>query len=216
MHQLPKKIQPPASQFEKPAKDRLIETAGRLFRLLGIRAAPGLIAHEAHTNVDTLVKYFGHGDGLVGLFIKSLIAECEAYWRSLAAEHPNDPEAQLRWWLAYEEDQIGYVLEPRVLLSRTAAELFEPRKQHHPLLREIEEYWQVERRRILGLCRAAKLRDPLELADKLLLLVHGARNERGAYGRLSPSRVLRQAGLELIVIHGAANRPEVDNAPASD
>ncbi|MGT2504165.1 hypothetical protein ACVOMS_31760 [Bradyrhizobium guangxiense] len=161
MHQLPKKVQPP-SQFEKPAKQRLIEKADELFRLLGIRAAPSLIAQEAHTNMDTLAKYFGHGDSLVGRFIKTLIAECEDYWRSLAAEYPNDPEAQLRWWLAFEEDQDGYMIQPRVLLSRTAAELFEPRRQQQPLLREIEEYWQAERRRVVGLCRAAGLRDPLE------------------------------------------------------
>ncbi|WP_448041543.1 hypothetical protein [Bradyrhizobium liaoningense] len=216
MRQPPKKIQPPASQFEKPAKERLIATADRLFRLLGIRAAPGLIAHEAHTNMDTLAKYFGQGDALAGLFIKSLIAECEDYWRGLAADFPHDPETQLRRWLAFEEDQIGYVMEPRVLLSRTAAELFEPRTQHHPLLREIEDYWQVERRRVLGLCRAAKLRDPSELADKLLLLVHGARNERGAYGRLNPSRVLQKAGLELMVLHGAAVRPAADYGPDLD
>lgn len=207
MHRFPEKIQPPASQFDKPAKERLIETSERLFRLLGIRAAPSLIAHEAHTNMDTLAKYFRHGDGLVGLFIESLIAEREAYWRSLAAEYPDDPEAQLLWWLAFEEDQSGYMLEPRILLSRTAAELFEPRQQHPPLLRKIEEHWQAERRRVVGLCRAAGLRDPVELADKLLLLVHGARNERGAYGRLALSRVLQKAATELMVAHGASGRP---------
>lgn len=212
MHELPKKVQPPASQFEKPAKERMIESADKLFRLLGIRVAPSLIAREAHTSTEIFVKYFGNGDPLVGRFIKSLIAECEEYWRGLAAEYPNDPEGQLRWWLAFEEDQIGYVMEPRVLLSRTAAELFEPRVQHHPLLREIEEYWQAERRRVVGLCRAAALRDPFELADKLLLLVHGARNERGAYGHSSPSGVLRKAGLELMVAHGAAVRSAADDA----
>lgn len=216
MHQLPKKVQPPASQFEKPAKERLIETADQLFRLLGIRVNPSLIAHEAHTSTDTLVKYFGYGDPLAGRFIKSLIAESEDYWHGLAAEYPNDPEAQLREWLASEEDQIGYMMKPQVLLSRTAAELFEPRKQHPPLLREIEDYWQAERRRVFGLCRAAGLRDPIELADKLLLLVHGARNERGAYGRLTPSRVLQKAGIELMVIHGAADRPAADDAPDLD
>ncbi|WP_028134733.1 hypothetical protein [Bradyrhizobium japonicum] len=215
MHPLPKKVQPP-SQFEKPAKQRLLEKADELFRLLGVRVAPISIAHAAHTNIDTFAKYFGHGEALVGRFIKTLIEECEDYWRSLAAEHPNDPEAQLRWWLAFEEDQDGYMIQPRVLLSRTAAELFEPRRQQQPLLREIEEYWQAERRRVVGLCRAAGLRDPLELADKLLLLVHGARNERGAYGRLTPSRVLQKTGIELMVAHGASARSASDETPNLD
>ncbi|WP_128953485.1 hypothetical protein [Bradyrhizobium guangzhouense] len=216
MQQLPRKIQQPASEFEKSAKERLIETADRLFRLLGIRAAPSLIAHDAHTNTDTLAKYFGHGDPLVGHFIKTLIAEGEEFWGSLAAEYPNDPETQLRQWLGFEGDQTGYMMEARVLLARTAAELFEPRQQRPPLLRMIEDYWQVERRRVVGLCRAAGLRDPIELADKLLLLVHGARNERGAYGRLPPSRVLQKAGTELMVAHGASGRPAAEHAPDLD
>ncbi|MCA1469255.1 hypothetical protein I6F09_15280 [Bradyrhizobium sp. IC3195] len=216
MRKLPETIQSPAFGFDKPAKERIIEASDKLFRLLGIRVADSLIAKDAHSNVDTVRKYFGHGDLLIARFVKSLIAECEAYWRSLAAEYPNDPGAQLRWWLTFEEDQDGYMIQPRVLLSRTAAELFEPRQQHHPLLREIEEYWQAERRRVVGLCRAAGLRDPLELADKLLLLVHGARNERGAYGRLTPSRVLQRAGIELIVAHGASGRPAAVHAPDLD
>lgn len=215
MHQPPKKVQPPPSQFEKPAKERLIEAADKFYWLLGIRAAPHLIAQDAHTNMDTLVKYFGHGDSLAGRFIRSLIADAEKYWAGRAAEHPNDPVAQLREWLAYEEHQTGYMMEPTVLLSRSAAELFEPWK-HHPLLEEIEDYWQAERRRVVGLCKAARLRDPLELADKLLLLVHGARNERGAYGSLKPSRLLVKAGHEMMMAHGAPNRPASDHAPDLD
>ena len=216
MRKLPETIQPPAFGFDKPAKERISEASDKLFRLLGIRVADSLIAQDAHSNVDTFRKYFGHGEPLIGRFVRSLIAECEDYWRGLAAEHPNDPASQLRWWLALEEDQIGYMAEPRVLLSRTAAELFETRKQQHPLLREIEEFWQAERRRVVGLCKAAGLRGPIELADKLLLLVHGARNERGAYGRLKPSRLLRQAGNEFMVAHGAANKPVADHASDLD
>jgi len=215
MHQLPKKVQPP-SQFEKPAKERMIEVADTLFRILGIRVADGLIAKEAHSSVEIFYKYFGNGEPLIGRFVKSLIAESESYWRGLAAEDENDPVAQLRKWLAYEGHQIGYMMEPRVLLSRTAAELFETRKHQHPFLREIEEHWQAERRRVVGLCKAAKLRDPVELADKLLLLVHGARNERGAYGSLKPSRLLQQAGNEMMLAHGAADRPAIDSITGQD
>src|SRR3954466_9278120 len=101
------------------------------------------------------------------------------------------------------------MMEPPVLLFGPPADLFEPLK-HHPLLKEIENYWQAERRRGVGLCKAAKLRDPLELADKLLLLVHGARNERGAYGSLKPSRLLQKAGNEMMVAHGAQNESAGD------
>lgn len=208
MRKLPETVQPPFSGFDKPAKERLIEASDKCFRLLGIRVANGIIAREAESNMDTLVKYFGHGDPLIDRFIKALIAESEAYWAGRASEHPGDPEAQLRWWLAFEEDQAGFALEPQVLLARTAAELYKHPKQ--PLLTQIEQYWHAERRRVLGLCRSAGLRDPVELADKLLLLVHGVRNERGAYGRIAPSRLLQQAGNDLMVAHGASSRPTVE------
>lgn len=209
MRKPPETAQPIAFRFDKPAKERLIEASDKLFRVLGIRVANSLIADDAHSNADTFVKHFGHGDPLIDHFIKSLIAESEAYWSGRAAEHPDDPEAQLRWWLVYEEDQAGFGLQPQMLLSRTAAELYEPQK--HPLLRQIEQYWQAERRRVVGLCRSAGLRDPVELADKLLLLVHGVRNERGAYGRLAPSRLLRQAGNDFLVAHGASSKPAVEH-----
>lgn len=209
MRKLPETVQPSFSEFDKPAKERLIEASDQSFRLLGIRVANGVIAHHAHSNMDTFVKYFGDGDPLIDRFIKSLIAESEGYWLGRATEHPGNPDAQLRWWLAFEEDQAGFALQPQMLLARTAAELYEHRK--HPLLAQIEQHWQAERRRVVGLCRAAGLRDPIELADKLLLLVHGVRNERGAYGRLAPSRLLQQAGNELMVAHGASSKPAVEH-----
>ena len=99
MRKLPETIQPPAFGFDKPAKERIIEASDKLFRLLGIRVADSLIAQDAHSNVDTFRKYFGDGEPLIGRFVRSLIAECEDYWRGLAAEHPNDPASQLRWCL---------------------------------------------------------------------------------------------------------------------
>jgi hypothetical protein len=45
------------------------------------------------------------------------------------------------------------------------------------------------------------------LADKLLLLVHGARNERKAFGYDGPRERLSQAGDDLMVAHGAARKP---------
>jgi hypothetical protein len=97
------------------------------------------------------------------------------------------------------------LFRPAVVLSRSAAEL--PRFPKDPLLDEIERYWQNERRRVVRLCDAAGFREPRDLADKLLLLVHGSRNERQAYGHHAPSRMLSQAGDDLMVVHGAARKP---------
>ncbi len=214
MHKLPKTVQPSVFEFDKPAKERIVEASHKLFRAFGIRVGSHLIAHEAHSNVDTLVKYFGYGEALVGRFIKALVAEAEEVWNSRAAEHAGDAEAQLRWWLAFEEEQAGFATAPQVLLARTAAELYRYRKP--PLLLQIDEHWQAERRRVVGLCRKAGLRDPIELADKLLLLVHGVRNERDAYGCFAPSRMLQQAGNDLMVAHGASSKPRAEHKIEED
>ncbi|MET4218292.1 AcrR family transcriptional regulator [Bradyrhizobium sp. LB14.3] len=209
MRKLPKTEQPASFGFDKPAKERLIEAAQKMFRLLGIRAANGLIAQEAHSNMETLVKYFGNGEALISYFIKSLIAESETVWEVTKEDHPGDAEAQLRGWLATEQESGGLPMQPQMLLARTAAELYEHRK--NPQLSEIEQYWQAERRRVVGLCRSSGLRDHVELADKLLLMVHGARNERNAYGAFAPSRLLQQAGNELLVAHGDSNKVKVEH-----
>jgi len=53
-----KTAQPMAYSFEKPAKQRILDAADEVFRIYGIRAGLGAIAHRAHSNVATVVKYF--------------------------------------------------------------------------------------------------------------------------------------------------------------
>lgn len=173
--------------FDKPAKQRIVDASDKLYRMAGIWVGMPAIAKEAHSNTETAIKFFGYGDELVCRFVRSLIEECQNYWKEAETEHPHDPEAQLRFWLFYEQERMTDGMRPEVLLSRTAVELRWPIDKG--LLAEVAQYWQAERRRVVKLCQAAGLREPLELADKLLLLVQGARNERGAYGRLSPSPI---------------------------
>ncbi len=198
--------QRPGYDFDKPAKQRIIDASDKVFRLFGIRAGRAAIADEAHSNMETMVRYFGRGEDLVRRFVTSLIAESESMWRGIESEHPSDPEAQLRLWLAQEQDATGRIMRPEVLLSRTAAELQPYAEQERDLLAEIGEYWQAERRRVAKLCRAADLREPLDLADKLLLLVRGARSERDIFGRLAPSRRLAAAADDLLAAHGLSRR----------
>lgn len=193
----------PFNGYEKPAKERMIEASHKVFLIEGIHAI-GQIAQLAHSNLDTFVRYFGRGDALIERFIDTQIAEAEGIWQGIAAEHPNQPEAQLRRWLAMADGTVGgeidHLLGPEVTLSRTAAEL--PWHPKHALLVKIENYWQAERRRVLKLCREARLRKPLEACDKLLLLVHGARSHRRAFGRLRPMRLLGEAGEDILAAHG--------------
>lgn len=196
-------IQAVPTLFDKPAKDRIQEACDKLFRAYGVKVGLGAIAKEAESNVETVLKHYGYYERLVSLFVKSLIQQTERYWDEVEQKHPNDAEGAVRYWAFYQMGRTIDPFDPDRLLSRSAAELSGGYPKH-PLLVEIEHYWQAERRRLVKLCRAANFRD---LTDKLLLLVHGVRNERGAFGHHAPSRLLPQAADDLMVAHGAIRKP---------
>jgi len=193
--------------LDKPAKERIVEQADKLFTLWGVNISKDMIAHFAHTNVATIIKHFGTRERLVFDFLKSLMKQAEPSWKQIEQEHPNDPEAQLRTWILRSEFAADLSMqEEHAQLSRAAVDLTGIQAKN-PLLTEIENFWQAERRKILKLCEQARFRDPPGLADKLLLLVQGARNERNGYGFGGPSQKVGEAGDDLMVAHGAQRKP---------
>jgi AcrR family transcriptional regulator len=182
MRSTPKTIQPPRSELDKPAKERIVEQADRLFTLGGVKISTEMIAHFAHTNVATVIKHFGTREQLVFDFLKSLMKRAEQSWKQIEREHPNDPEAQLRTWVLHSEFAADLSdQEEHAQLSRAAVD-FLGFDEKHPLLSEIKRFWQAERRKIVKLCEQARFRDPSGLADKLLLLVQGRATNETAMG----------------------------------
>jgi AcrR family transcriptional regulator len=207
MRAIPETIQRPRSELDKPAKERIVEQADNLFTRWGVNVSSVMIAHYAHSNVATIIKHFGTRDHLVFNFLKSLMKNEERRWKEIEQDYPNDPEAQLRRWVLDAEIEADLSDQlPLAQLSRAAVDLigFEGKD---PLLTEIENFWQAERRKIAKLCEQARFRDPAALADKLLLLVQGARHERNGYGFGGPSRKVAEAGDDLMVAHGAQRKP---------
>jgi len=99
------------------------------------------------------------------------------------------------------------MLMPRCRIPILIVAVFPSRLSRYTLLSEIKRFWQAERRKIVKLCEQARFRDPSGLADKLLLLVQGARNERNCYGFGGPSQKVGEAGDDLMVVHGAERKP---------
>jgi AcrR family transcriptional regulator len=207
MRATPKTIQSPPSELDKPAKERIVYEATRLFTWWGVNVSSEMIAHYAHTNVATIIKHFGTRERLVFDFLKSLIKQAEQSWKEIEREHLNDPESQLRRWVLHSESAANLSLQhEHAQLARAGVDLMGIEAKD-PLLSEIERFWQAERRKVTKLCEQAKFRDPAALADKLLLLVQGTRNERGCYGYAGPSRMVGEAGDDLMVAHGAERKP---------
>jgi hemerythrin-like domain-containing protein len=99
MRATPKTVQPPRSELDKPAKERIAEQAYRLFTLWGVDTSSDLILHFAHSNIQTLKQHFGTRERLVFDFLKSLMKQAEQSWKEIEQEYPNDPETQLRRWV---------------------------------------------------------------------------------------------------------------------
>lgn len=207
MRSTPKTIQQPRSESDKPGKERITEQAHRLFTLGGVKISTELIAHFARTNVATVFKHFGTREQLVFDFLNSLMKQADLSWKEIEQDNPNDPEAQLRNWLLCAQFSADLSdQEAHAQLSRAAVD-FLGFEEKSPLLGEIEKFRQAERRKIVKLCEQARFRDPSGLADKLLLLVQGARNERNCYGFGGPSQKVGEAGDDLMVTHGAERKP---------
>src|SRR5689334_13861369 len=108
MKQRAKTVQEMSYQFEKPARQRILEAADRMFRLFGIHANLDGIARQAHSNIDTVKKHFRYEERLLAVFIKSQITGSEQIWQDLEGDYPNDPEGCLRFWISMEGDDDPY------------------------------------------------------------------------------------------------------------
>src|SRR5580700_8622472 len=91
----------PDNDSRIPPRARILAAAGELFYRHGIRAV-GVesIAEAAGTNKMTLYRHFPSKDELVAEYLRQEAGKAEAYWDHLEGEHPGDPLAQVRAWIA--------------------------------------------------------------------------------------------------------------------
>src|SRR6202030_4869903 len=83
-----------------PPRARILAAAGDLFYHHGIRAVGvEAIAEAAGTNKMTLYRHFSSKDELVAECLRRVAAKADAVWDRIAADHPDDPRAQLDEWV---------------------------------------------------------------------------------------------------------------------
>jgi AcrR family transcriptional regulator len=180
-------------------RERIIGAACDLFYRQGIRAVGvDAIAETAGTNKMTLYRHFQSKDVLVAEYLQCLADKASSIWQRLAAEHPDNPRAQLRAWFENVTAHIASADDRGCALANAAVEL--PEKDH-PARRVIEGFKTAQRRRIVELCSAAGLADPEMLADELFLLLEGARVTAQSIGRDGLSDRLIRMGEAMIAAH---------------
>ena len=129
--------------------------AGDLFHKQGIRGVGvETIAEAAQTNKMTLYRYFDSKDDLIAEWVRGIVAHKEEEWKDLTAMHPGDPQGLLQDWSRRTAAKLRAMEERGSALGNAFAELPDP---NHPARRVIQEYRVREHKRVLRLCKAARL-----------------------------------------------------------
>ena len=154
-------------------RQRLLAAADDLFRRHGIRGVGvELIAAEAGTNKMTLYRHFPSKDELITAWMRGIIAQKEAAWDEIVAQHPDDPKGQLVYWSRRNAKQFAQMGDRGSIIQNALAELPE---SDHPARRLIEQHRRREHRRITELCRKAGFPEPALAADEFYFLLEGAK-----------------------------------------
>ena len=169
---------------QAPPRERILHAARELFYRDGIRAVGvETIASAAGTNKMTLYRHFASKDALVAAYLSELAAMGDALWETARAEHPGDPEAQLRALLRRVSQFADECSGRGCAFANAAIELAE---RAHPARKIIEGHKRKQRERLVALCREAGFERPERLADEIFLLVEGARVSLQSVGREGP------------------------------
>ena len=190
----------PGRNASRPsARQRIFETAGRLFYIRGIRAVGvDTIAAEADTTKMSLYRNFPSKDELVAEWLRDHDTRFWQAWDAMAARHPKDPRRQLKAAFALLEKHVADPEARGCPMANAAVELTET---DHPARKVIEAHKAKLRARLAGMCTQMGVRTPGLLADQLFLLMEGAQVTTQTLGARSPARNVARAAEMLIDAH---------------
>jgi AcrR family transcriptional regulator len=180
-----------------PARERILETAARLFLRDGFRAVGvDTIVAEAGVAKMTLYAHFPSKDDLIVAYLERANQQ---FWAWLeGASVADGPRAKLLAMF----DAVGRQADsPQCLgctFQGTAAEFPDP---EHPGHRVALAHKQAVLARLRGLAEDAGLRAPADLAQQLLLLMDGAWVAARMFGPHNPGVQVAAAARALIRAH---------------
>lgn len=193
-----------ASEPQRPARERIMTAARRMFYERGIRAV-GVEAIVAAAGVTkmSLYRHFASKDELVAACIAERVAGFWAWFdKALArAAPPGDACAQI---LALFEQLGGRATTAGFRgcpMTNAAIEFPEP---DHPGRQLSAAHKHELRDRLKALAERAGARDPATLADGLTLLFEGAYASSQTFGPDGPARSVAAAAAALLAAQGCA------------
>jgi AcrR family transcriptional regulator len=159
-------------QKEKPSpRDRLLDTAGRLFQRYGFQAVgiDRILAESAVAKM-TMYRYFPSKDEMIAAYLKRADAQFWG-WANAAMQDAKTPEAKL---LALFDALGKLASSPECLgcVFQAAATAFP--EVDHPGHEVAAQHKLTVRTYLADLAQQANLRDSQSLAAQLVLLMDGA------------------------------------------
>jgi AcrR family transcriptional regulator len=186
----------PAPEPPRRAVDRIRDTAFDLFYREGIRAI-GVeeIVTRAGVTKPSLYRAYESKDELIADYLRDYDQRFCQRFEAPAAEHPDDPKAQL---LAYLDRLAVRASSDGYRGCGLTNAVIEYPDADHPAHQVAVESKRALRERLRGMCQAMRARDPDELADSLLLLIEGSYVSGQTFGQDGPARMLGVAARRLI------------------
>lgn len=180
----------------RPARERIFDSAARLFYHHGIRAVGvEAIAAGARTTKTGLYRNYASKDELVAAWLRDTDAKFWRGWDSMASRWPAHPRRQILAAFALLEKHVS---DPNARGSAITNAAMEITSRDHPARRVIEAHKSKLRERLAELCVRAGARRPQLLADQLFLLMEGAHVTTLTLGVRGPVRNVVPAARALI------------------
>jgi AcrR family transcriptional regulator len=187
-----------------PPRERVLAAACELFYARGIRCVTvDDIAAAAQTNKMTLYRHFESKDLLVAEYLRTLMNYGRTRFTDALKAHPNDPEAQLRAYIARVGEDLGRAEVRGCPITNAAVEL--PEKDH-PARAVIDECKCEHHALLTKLCGDAGLKEPERLADELCLLFEGACVDVQISGQNGPGARFTEMATALVDSHARAGK----------
>ncbi len=190
-------------KFETPARDKLFQTAARLFYQHGYRAiGVDTIAAESGIGKMTLYRYYPSKDDLIVAYLRDSNADFWNKFEQITRDAPSPREKLLAFFKALQ-DYAGSSACYGCPFLNVATEYPETGHAGHQVALE---HKQAVRARFMQLAQETGARQPEALANGLYLLMDGAYMAARMFGPSSnnPAANLAEAAQHLIEAHCAA------------
>ncbi|MEU6996032.1 helix-turn-helix domain-containing protein [Streptomyces sp. NPDC046465] len=192
-----------------PPRERILDAAEELFQSEGIRrVGVQAIAERARTTKMAIYRHFDTKDALVAEWLRIVAADYQAAFDRVEAEHPGRPEEQIMGLARFIAEGLPAISHRGCPFINSLAELPD---RAHPARQVIEEHKARQARRLVGMCAAAGLPDPEQVAAEITFVLEGAQVSRqnGSIDRTG-ERLLR-------IVEGIVDRHRHrDRAAAAD